>query len=585
MGPRHVSEESASARTSSDKQYQKGQISRPSVKIPDVPDLLSVGTPTDIGTNRPFNSAAVSIPINVATTGGTATGFTATSTPDSITSSSSQNPLIATGLTPGTSYTFSVRGTSGAGSSSPFTTTSVTPTSVPDSPTITSAIAVNSGSGFNNGRATVSFTSPASGGKAITQYTVTSSPGGITATGNSPVTVTGLNSNTSYAFTVTATNDNGTSNASSASSSVAIKTVPDAPVIGTVTVTNSTTVSIPFTPGATGGSSITSYTVTSSPSIPLTVSGSSSPLTVTGNFLPSVFYTFAVTAINANGSSAASAASNSVAPIPIVTDDFNRTTSGSLGTTSSGTLWQAIKGIWYANNGVAQSDDTVSATSASIAAVDLKSPLVTVSTKNSSLGTGVAFMIQDSNNWWAAVGLENDSYTYAYTYNYTASGTGSAYHPTYYYTQYYTYVVATPQGPRGDGSYYYHYGTATGSRQAQGGGNTTYYSYSYSATAYDNAPNSAAVTAYYINLYRSVAGTVTSVASTALTAIAKAIGVVVTGSTVTANAYSDNALTTSVGTASATSVTPVGNLHGIILTKSAQNQGNTTGAFSAQVTG
>jgi len=584
MGPRHVSEESASARTSSDKQYQKGQISRPSVKIPDVPDLLSVGTPTDIGTNRPFNSAAVSIPITVASTGGTATGLTATSTPDSVTSSSSQNPLIATGLTPGTSYTFSVRGTSGAGSSSPFTTTSVTPTSVPDSPTITSAIAVNSGSGFNNGRATVSFTSPASGGKAITQYTVTSSPGGVTATGNSPVTVTGLNSNTSYTFTVTATNDNGISNASSASSSVTIKTVPDAPVIGTVSVTNSTTVSIPFTPGATGGSSITSYTVTSSPSIPLTVSGSSSPLTVTGNFLPSIFYTFTVTVVNANGSSLPSSASNSVAPIPIVTDDFNRTTSGSLGTTTSGTLWQAIKGVWYAKSGLAESDDTVSSTSASIAAVDLQSPLVTVTSLNASLGTGIAFMVQDTNNWWAAVSVENDTYTYAYTYSYSATGTGSSYHPAgtsgpyngtawihgVGYTPphyYYTYSYYSPYT-------YYVYNSAF----------TSYYYYAY--TAYANpAPDSKAVTSYAINLYQSVAGTVTTVVSSALTAISTALKVVVSGNTVTATAYSDNTLATSVGSATTSSVTPSGNLHGIILVQSPQNQGNTIGSFTAQVTG
>jgi hypothetical protein len=45
--------------------------------------------------------------------------------------------------------------------------------------------------------------------------------------------------------------------------------VPQAPTVGTASVTNSTTVSIPFTAGATGGSTITSYTVTSSPSISL----------------------------------------------------------------------------------------------------------------------------------------------------------------------------------------------------------------------------------------------------------------------------------------------------------------------------
>ena len=72
------------------------------------------------------------------------------------------------------------------------------------------------------GSARVSFTAPSSnGGAAITSYTVTSSPGGITATGSaSPITVTGLTNGTAYTFTVTATNSAGTGAASSASSSV-----------------------------------------------------------------------------------------------------------------------------------------------------------------------------------------------------------------------------------------------------------------------------------------------------------------------------------------------------------------------------
>ena len=69
-------------------------------------------------------------------------------------------------------------------------------------------------------QAEVSFTAPESdGGAAITSYTVTSSPGGLTATGtSSPITITGLTNGTSYTFTVTATNNDGPGSASSASS-------------------------------------------------------------------------------------------------------------------------------------------------------------------------------------------------------------------------------------------------------------------------------------------------------------------------------------------------------------------------------
>jgi len=60
-----------------------------------------------------------------------------------------------------------------------------------------------------------------SGGKPISLYTVTSSPGGLTATTNGTfATVTGLTNGTAYTFTVTATNSVGTSSASAASNSV-----------------------------------------------------------------------------------------------------------------------------------------------------------------------------------------------------------------------------------------------------------------------------------------------------------------------------------------------------------------------------
>ena len=94
-------------------------------------------------------------------------------------------------------------------------------------------------------------------------------------------------------------------------------TVPFAPTIGTVTRTSNTVVSIPFTVGLDGGSAITSYVATSSPSITLTVTaGTSSPLTVTGTFVQGTNYTFTIAAVNAIGTGASSSASNSVNPYP-----------------------------------------------------------------------------------------------------------------------------------------------------------------------------------------------------------------------------------------------------------------------------
>jgi hypothetical protein len=85
---------------------------------------------------------------------------------------------------------------------------------VPNAPTSPVATAGNT-------KATVSFTAPVpNGGCAITSYTVTSSPGGETGYGSSPIVVYGLTNGTSYTFTVTATNATGTSAASVSSNTV-----------------------------------------------------------------------------------------------------------------------------------------------------------------------------------------------------------------------------------------------------------------------------------------------------------------------------------------------------------------------------
>ena len=79
--------------------------------------------------------------------------------------------------------------------------------------------------------ASVSFTAPASnGGSVITGYTVTSTPGNITATGaTSPIVVTGLTNGTSYTFTVHATNAIGNGPESVSSNSVTPSGLPGAP--------------------------------------------------------------------------------------------------------------------------------------------------------------------------------------------------------------------------------------------------------------------------------------------------------------------------------------------------------------------
>ena len=172
--------------------------------------------------------------------------------------------------------------------------------------------------------ASVPFTGPADfGDAAITSYTATSNPGGITASNaSSPISVSGLSQSTTYTFTVTATNSYGTSNASSASNQITTATTPGAPT--------SVTVSDPGTdgyalvswtaPASNGGSAITDYTVqysSNSGSSWTTFSdgtSTSTSATVTGLTLDTA-YIFRVAAVNAVGTGSYSTASSSFTPV------------------------------------------------------------------------------------------------------------------------------------------------------------------------------------------------------------------------------------------------------------------------------
>jgi hypothetical protein len=163
-----------------------------------------------------------------------------------------------------------------------------------------------------DGRAVVSFTAPASDGYG-TSFTVTASPGGAHATGAaSPLTVDGLTDGTSYTFTVTAANDVGTGSASAPSNAIVPAGPPGPPTVVSA-VAGNRRATVRFTAPAANGSPITSYTATASPG-GAHATGAASPLTVVG-LKNGRHYTFTVTAGNAVGIGAPSAASRSVVPL------------------------------------------------------------------------------------------------------------------------------------------------------------------------------------------------------------------------------------------------------------------------------
>ena len=125
------------------------------------------------------------------------------------------SPVTITSLINENSYTINLKAMNMYNTSEPSQDIILGPVSVPQPPTSLVATAGNSS-------ASVAFTPPVNdGGLPILSYTVTSSPGGLTATGTeSPITITGLTNGVQYTFTVVATNAVGDSDPSSDSDPV-----------------------------------------------------------------------------------------------------------------------------------------------------------------------------------------------------------------------------------------------------------------------------------------------------------------------------------------------------------------------------
>jgi trimeric autotransporter adhesin len=79
-------------------------------KVVDIPTVPTVGTAT-------AGPESATVAFTAATIGGPATTYTAISSPGSITGTGSSSPVTVSGLTGGTSYTFTVRGNNATGNS------------------------------------------------------------------------------------------------------------------------------------------------------------------------------------------------------------------------------------------------------------------------------------------------------------------------------------------------------------------------------------------------------------------------------------------------------------------------------------
>jgi len=175
---------------------------------------------------------------------------------------STASPLVittvstaATALVNGTLYTVAIRAVNSSGSGAASTSVAAIPSTVPSAPTVGVVTASST-------QLSVAYTAGATGGLAITNYEY-STDGGVTWTTRSPVSVssplviTGLTNGTDYSVALRAINPNG----AGATSNLVAKTpigLPLAPTITAITPT-STTLTVAFTEGGSGGATITNY--------------------------------------------------------------------------------------------------------------------------------------------------------------------------------------------------------------------------------------------------------------------------------------------------------------------------------------
>ncbi len=423
-----------------------------------------------------------------ATHGSPITGYTVTwksGGGGSTTVPASRTSVAITGLKNGTSYTFSVRAANAIGTGPSAQTTSVTPTNtVPDAPTNVAATANKDGS------ITVTWSKATGEGHQITGYTVTATPTSgaalapVTATGTSTTfsAAQGIALGTSYTFTVTATNDaGGSSKPSNPSKAVTAATLPSsvgdlavAPGDGSATVT---WVCDPSDPSCSGGSPVTSFDLSVSPT-PGTPPGSVAAVAGTSNYSQKIGnltngtpYTVTVAACNTLGCTATKVTASTVpfgAPAaPAVTGSVNGTTVNWSWNTPTGN-GTAVTGFTISVNGSEVASGLVDSYSGtygyaatetiSVVAVNAGGvsgatgtnaqrtvtpppppPSITISRGSSTSLTGctsacywvdVSFSNFPANGSWDLICYQNgsqyfDSQTYGFTYKSNGSGSGT----------------------------------------------------------------------------------------------------------------------------------------------------------------
>ncbi|MDX6244581.1 MAG: hypothetical protein QOE76_2304, partial [Frankiales bacterium] len=230
---------------------------------------------------------------------------------------STTSPLVLSGLTNGTAYTVTLRAVSAVGTGALSGTLTGTPYTFPDAPSAVTA----DGQGSS---AVITWAAPNSNGSPITGYTATAfsaatagSQIGTCGTATLTCTISGLTNGVSYYISLQATNTAGLSVRSAPRVAVIPSQQPG--VVSAVTaVGGNGSATLTWSPGSTGASAVSDYTVWYSSGSGYTqfvdAVSTATAATVTG-LSNGTAYTFEVYPVNGNGTGPASAPSNAVTPI------------------------------------------------------------------------------------------------------------------------------------------------------------------------------------------------------------------------------------------------------------------------------
>ena len=243
------------------------------------------------------------------------------------------NTCTVSGLTNGTTYTFSVTATNAVGTSlAPPPSNQVVPSTVPSAPlSVTAALSGTT--------ATIQWSASAPNGRPINSYVVTSvqdpskSCVAVAVQGviRRSCSISDLDFAVAYTFTVVAISDAGTSVPSAPSNQVMATKVPDAPTSVTASGEDGAAV-VSWVDSVTYGASVTSYVVK-------TVSNATKTCTLSAPFgddrscrisglANGVSYRFTVVANSAAGASAVSASSAAIIPAAVPTAPLTVTAVG-----------------------------------------------------------------------------------------------------------------------------------------------------------------------------------------------------------------------------------------------------------------